>query len=187
MKKQPQVRERTREKMFDAFFKEYKEKTLRGVTVGAVSRRANVNRSTFYEYFTDIYDLIDQAEDSLLTEMLSRIMQLQKEGFNEQRQQLMGYGEKIINEYGERLAILLGHGDTGFSQKMIAAMKPVTTEIFQIDITDPKAELLISFILSGITGYITVWYNNGKPVAIHDMVAALQSIMAYSVSILKNQ
>ena len=64
-------------------------------------------------------------------------------------------------------------------------MKPVTTEIFQIDITDPKAELLISFILSGITGYITVWYNNGKPVAIHDMVAALQSIMAYSVSILK--
>ena len=82
MKKQPQVRERTREKMFDAFFKEYKENTLRGVTVGAVSRRANVNRSTFYEYFTDIYDLIDQAEDSLLTEMLSRIMQLQKEGFN---------------------------------------------------------------------------------------------------------
>ena len=55
MKKQPQVRERTREKMFDAFFKEYKENTLRGVTVGAVSRRANVNRSTFYEYFTDIY------------------------------------------------------------------------------------------------------------------------------------
>lgn len=92
MKKQPQVRERTREKMFDAFFKEYKENTLRGVTVGAVSRRANVNRSTFYEYFTDIYDLIDQAEDSLLTEMLSRIMQLQKEGFNEQRQQLMVYG-----------------------------------------------------------------------------------------------
>ena len=40
MKKQPQVRERTREKMFDAFFKEYKENTLRGVTVGAVSRRA---------------------------------------------------------------------------------------------------------------------------------------------------
>ena len=187
MKKQPQVRERTREKMFDAFFKEYKENTLRGVTVGAVSRRANVNRSTFYEYFTDIYDLIDQAEDSLLTEMLSRIMQLQKEGFNEQRQQLMVYGEEIINEYGERLAILLGHGDTGFSQKMIAAMKPVTTEIFHIDITDPKAELLISFILSGITDYITVWYNNGKPVAIHDMVAALQSIMAYSVSILKNQ
>lgn len=66
MKKQPELTARTRKKLMDAFWDIYCEKGIHQTTVGAVTKTACFNRGTFYEYFTDIYDLLDQLENDLL-------------------------------------------------------------------------------------------------------------------------
>ena len=66
MKKQPQQTAQTRKKLMDSFWKLYCDDGIDRVTVGAVAKDAGYNRGTFYEYFTDVYDLLDQLEDELL-------------------------------------------------------------------------------------------------------------------------
>lgn len=55
--------------VIDAFFSRYGDSSLRGVTVGGITEVAQVNRSTFYEYFQDVYDLVDQVEEELIGEV----------------------------------------------------------------------------------------------------------------------
>ena len=69
MKKQPQQTAQTRKKLMDSFWKLYCDDGIDRVTVGAVAKDAGYNRGTFYEYFTDVYDLLEQLEDELLGEL----------------------------------------------------------------------------------------------------------------------
>lgn len=75
MKKQPQVTARTRRKLMNAFWEIYCEKGIHQITVGAVTKLAGYNRGTFYEYFSDIYDLLDQLEDTFIQELSGKLKQ----------------------------------------------------------------------------------------------------------------
>ena len=41
------------------------------ITVKEVSERAEVNRSTFYAYYKDVYDILEQAEEEIISALLS--------------------------------------------------------------------------------------------------------------------
>ena len=47
----------------EAFFSILKQKPLSKVTVKEICTAAGVNRSTFYKYYKDTYDLLEQIED----------------------------------------------------------------------------------------------------------------------------
>ena len=63
------AREHTRQALVAAFWKLYGEKTIEKITVGAVAGIAGYKRSTIYEYFTAVYDVLQQNYDSLLQRM----------------------------------------------------------------------------------------------------------------------
>ena len=45
------------------------EKDISRITVRDVADRADVNRGTFYAHYSDVYDLLRQLEDDLLTHL----------------------------------------------------------------------------------------------------------------------
>lgn len=47
----------------EAFLKELRQKPLDKISVVDICKQANVNRSTFYSHYLDIYDLMDQVAD----------------------------------------------------------------------------------------------------------------------------
>jgi len=178
MNKRPEQRKRTQESILQAFFEEYRIKPVHSITVGSVAKNARVNRSTFYEYFSDIYDLLDQAQDLLLDDIRDCASQLIDIPEADKSVLLPKTGEKIISEYGERLALLLSHGDTGFSGKLISAMRPLMGRLLSVDIAQRETDLVISFVLSGISGYLTALYATGENFDTHEAVVKLQSLMA---------
>ncbi len=56
---------RTRDQLETAMLELLREKDARSITVQELTRRADVNRGTFYTHYRDIYDLLDQMENSL--------------------------------------------------------------------------------------------------------------------------
>lgn len=57
-------------RMQDALMKLMADQELEDVTVMDVCRKACVNRSTFYAHYTDIYDLMSQAEQLIRQELV---------------------------------------------------------------------------------------------------------------------
>ena len=74
MKKQPEKTARTKQNMIDVFWKLAEEKGFDKVTASALAKEAGVNRATFYSYFTDMDDLVFQAEEQILTDMCTKIV-----------------------------------------------------------------------------------------------------------------
>lgn len=64
---------KTKEAIRTAFAEMVKEKQeLNKITVTELVRRANINRSTFYLHYNDIYDIAAELEHSLMSSILEK-------------------------------------------------------------------------------------------------------------------
>ena len=64
--KHEQMREYTRQAIMEAFWTLYREKPIERISVKEITELAGYNRSTFYEYFTDTYSVLEAIEEELL-------------------------------------------------------------------------------------------------------------------------
>lgn len=62
----------THEAITKALMDSLKEKNIKQVSVSEICCKVNINRSTFYEHFLDVYDVLEQIVDSVSAEALSK-------------------------------------------------------------------------------------------------------------------
>lgn len=66
MRKQPEITNKTRQALIDVFCELCSQKPIEKITVQEIANKSGYNRSTFYQYFTDVYDLLDFMENDIL-------------------------------------------------------------------------------------------------------------------------
>lgn len=59
----------THQSLIDAFWELYTQKRIDKITVREITAKAGCNRGTFYEYFLDVYDVLEQIENGLIPEI----------------------------------------------------------------------------------------------------------------------
>lgn len=110
------VRAQTKQTLVDAFWKLYREKGIERITVGEIAATAGYNRSTFYEYFSDVPEMLRQIEDAILEEMQFGIPDDEKIPIDEV--------VAIFERNADALSLLLGeHGDFSFFFRVRGRMK----------------------------------------------------------------
>ena len=60
--KHQEMREATSRAIMDAFWSLYRDLPIEKITVKAICEKAGCNRSTFYEYYTDSYSVLEAIE-----------------------------------------------------------------------------------------------------------------------------
>lgn len=71
-------------RMESAMLEIMKSTEFEKITVKKICEKANVNRSTFYAHFIDIYDMIDKMEMELSKELLNQYIEDKSEFLSEQ-------------------------------------------------------------------------------------------------------
>lgn len=180
MKKKPEITALTRERLMDSFWKLYCKKQINKISIKEITDNAGYYRSTFYEYFTDIYDVLNQLETEL-------ILYLKENVYNSLDTNLLdtNLGEDIIkslaNIYeskGEYLSVLLGeNGDPTFNQKLKDIFRKMLFENFGLNETNIHAQFIFEFAISAILSSIKYWYDNGKQIPAKEMVVLLRSML----------
>ncbi len=66
MKKHPEITKKTKQSLIEVFCELYCQKPIEKITVQEIANKAGYNRSTFYQYFTDVYDLLNFVENDIL-------------------------------------------------------------------------------------------------------------------------
>ena len=66
MKKREEITAQTKQNIMDAFWSLYCEKRIEKITVRDITNEAGYNRGTFYEYFSDVYNVLEQIENTLI-------------------------------------------------------------------------------------------------------------------------
>lgn len=65
--------QKTRSSIIDAFIELRSKKPIEKITVTELSRRAVINKATFYKHYRDIYDLSESLENEIIASMLQSI------------------------------------------------------------------------------------------------------------------
>ncbi|WP_099468077.1 TetR/AcrR family transcriptional regulator [Konateibacter massiliensis] len=180
MKKQPEVTERTKALLIDAFWKLYRENDIRKISIKDITEKAGYNRSTFYQYFSDVYDLLSQMEDSLIQYITDNVKaSLVSDIGNDFIEQLA----KLYDLKGEYISVLLSeNGDPMFAEKLKSALSPIIIDKLEIKRDKAHTDLMFEFAISGMLSAITKWYNLGKPISSEEMVVMLRSMLRKGVS-----
>ena len=182
MKKQPEVTAKTRKRLMDSFWSLYCEKGMETITVGAVAKMAELNRGTFYEYFTDLYDLLNQMEDDLLTDLQEQIGKTFPDGIPRDFLSFTHSCAHIFSLYDDTLYILLSErGDPAFASKLKQKMFPVLSSNFGFSEQDAHLEYMITFAFSAMIGMLNLWYKKGKAMRIDELFQMMQSLVANGV------
>ena len=66
-------RKQTKQKITNAFLSLYKERDITKINVRDICEAASINRSTFYDYYEDIYCLQEEIEGNLMDLMSERL------------------------------------------------------------------------------------------------------------------
>lgn len=67
MNKQPEITDKTRQRFVDVFCELYAKTPIEKISIQKLTNLAGYNRSTFYHYFSDIYELLEYVEQDLLS------------------------------------------------------------------------------------------------------------------------
>ena len=175
MKKQPELTAQTKENLIQAFWSLYRQKKIEHITIHELTTKAGYHRSTFYEYFVDVYDVLDQLEDSLLEYMKEQVVSALEGGLNDD------FIQKLADVYeskGDYLSTLLGeNGDPDFAQKLKTIMRPALFAEFGLPENDIHTAYIFEFGMSAILGMVTHWYRRKKDIPSKDMVRLLRSML----------
>ena len=149
MKKQPEVTEATRRRFTDKFCELYEKKPIDRITVREITEALHYNRSTFYEYFTDIYDLRDQLDDELTEYIVSALKNvLEKDLLGDEF--ILLFRELLNTEAHYARVLLFNKYDSHFVDRAVNSVVPLMQEVFGIGSDNKRAEYALTYHISGI-------------------------------------
>lgn len=172
MKKQPEVTAQTRQNLIDAFWSLYCEKRIEKITVKEITNKAGYNRGTFYEYFTDVYDVLEQIEKSLIP-TLEELPPINIK--NENMGMPLNMFMKLYEENSKYYSVLLGdNGDPSFASKLKNATKPTLKQTFCNNNIDPvEFDFVLEYILSSMIGIMSYWFRQNKVLPAEKLIALM--------------
>ena len=175
MKKQPEITAQTRERLIEAFWSLYREKKIEHITIKQITDLAGYHRSTFYEYFVDIYDVLDQLENDLLKYFKTNVINKVN---GELSDDLVKNIANMYDVKGEYLSALLGeNGDPYFLNKIKAITLPFMNDTFGLSENHLHASYIFEFVSSGIFAVVTHWYKNGKNLPSQELTGLMRSML----------
>jgi len=179
MGKQSESKNITKENLMATFWSLYQKKTIEKITVREVAQLAGYNRSTFYDYFIDIYDILDQLQDALLDYIHVAVSKYKSEGFN---QEIIEYITNTFSAKGEYFSVFLGENrDPNFPGKMKNVIRPIFYEVWGLNEDDIQASLVFEFAISAIIGVLSYWYKTERNMPYEKLLAITKSMMANGV------
>ena len=168
--KKTAAKEETKQALIQAFWKLYREKRIEKITVGEIAAVAGYNRSTFYEYFYDVPDVLQQIEDGILDEMQFGIP-----GDRIPLEDVVA----LFERNADALSVLLGeHGDFSFFFRVRGKMRDAFHALAAengVTVDFPLA-LEIEHHVAGTTASLLFWLRLPDRPPAETYLSALHSI-----------
>lgn len=155
---------RTKKLLRDSLFTLLQQKSINEITVTELTEIADINRATFYFYYTDIMDMLDQIQNEAY-EMFEGVLAGTEEHINS-TDAFARYIETILifckqNPSIARFVITREYNNNKVLKKikkLLAKNVPVAMENYSQD--DPR-RFVLNFALNALTGTVVDWMDDG--------------------------
>lgn len=156
---------KTKQLIQAAFMQILETKSFDSITIGDITKQAQINRGTFYLHYLDKFDLLEQIEQQLFMDLGNHVDELQSrysstQTFEKEQELLATTLFSFIEIHAPLLKIFLSnHGRAGFHLRFRDAFSEKVrvnlqkNESFTADLKVPL-EYFLAFITSAFLGII---------------------------------
>jgi len=180
MIKQPKITEATRQAFIDAFCELYKTTPIEKITIHELTQKAGYNRCTFYEYFTNVYDLLEHIENELLSRIKANFLETIKN--IDDAEKFISLLVNLVKGQEKYFDVLLSNSHiSNFAEHLKSAMFPAFMTQFNISKKDAKSRYVLEFHLSGLIGIMTRWIINKRDIPMRQLIDVVRGILSEGV------
>ncbi len=180
MDKKAMMSEQTKMALKNSFLELYAQKGISGVTVGAITKKAGYNRCTFYNYYTDVAEMLEEIENSILAEIQERLstQELQITNIHDATQQFLAFFEA----YGNTIYVLLSQSaDSGFRNRFKESAFAIYRKALAGKLGAEQIDYLITYVSSAGLGLIEHWYETGKKSSPDEFLRTVQTLLSTGI------
>ena len=166
--------EDTRQKLIHAFLKLAKKQPINMIKVKHVTDLADYNRCTFYQYFDDIYDLLDQIEDQILSDIKIEIEKAYADSIS--YEEIVTIASASFEKYGEILTILMGsNGSPSFQKKYMNTLRPVISSIMK-NKNLKFNDFIVEYAIGGFIATVNHWYHHQESMSLQEVTSLIYDL-----------
>lgn len=162
---------RTKKALYDALLILLKDKSINEITVTELTTLADVNRATFYFYYTDLIDMLQQIQNEAF-ESFKEVIQKATisvstiEGFTEYAERLLAYCKE-----NESLVRFIINNDINnqlytYIRQLMLTNIPNTKEIFG---ENNPAKFISNYVINAMIGVCIDWMDDGMKIPPRDL------------------
>lgn len=147
-----------------AFLSLIEKKPYNKITVREITEAADVNRSTFYRYYLDIYDLLEQIEREIIEDVRDKVTGIKRENYipgkHPQHTQVF---RALFDRETECRILMSSNGDINFVKMLRKCLQDTLKECWghYCNPVPEKFDLCTSYVASAIMGVFIEHIDTG--------------------------
>lgn len=176
---------RTKKSIRNAFAELLTQKDINEITIKDIADTANINRKTFYNYYSGVYQVIDEIEDEIVSEFSSIMGEIEIERDLQNPYNIFAKLTAVINNdidfYGHLLR--MGSNST-LLPKITEALKENIKLSFssQTFVDSQTWDTVADFVLSGMLAVYQNWFNSNKEHSIEEVAKTVSIFTAFGMN-----
>lgn len=180
MKKQQDTTNETKNSFIVSFCKLYMKKPIEKISIRELTDTAGYNRTTFYNYFSDIYDVLDYIENSSIRYVKKNIIiDMKKENPSKQ---FINTFLNIYENWESYIKVLLSNQNSAhFTDRLKKELFSSCMDAFNLPKNNIRAEYILDFYLSAIISVISRWIRNQSEMSSLEMANLLEDMLTNNI------
>ena len=177
---------KTKTAIYEALVELMQKKNLNSITVTELAAAANINRKTFYTYYSTVNDVLDEVINELISS-LKDLMYAMSEDYNMlSPQTLFAFLNTIMSDVDIVRALFTSdNGNMLFNKLQKALQETLLKELIDNDIKmnipPEQYPLISSFVAGGMIYVYYEWITNPNGTSLDEMARTLTTLIISGV------
>lgn len=156
---------KTKKAIRNAFAGLLSEMNINDITVKEIADAADINRKTFYNYYSGVHQVIDEIEDEIIRSFEAAIKDVDFKKCMQNPYIIFERLTEIINSdmdfYGHLLKM---NANVNLISKIVSTLKDRLKKSFssQIEIETIKLDIMADYTVSGMVTVYQNWFNSDR-------------------------
>ena len=178
---------KTKRAIHAAMTKLLASKPIEEITVTELAEAAEINRKTFYNYYSSVNMVAEEMEDEIVARFEETLRRLDFDTLLKDPQTTFNTLARLITSdldfYG---SILTNRNQNSFLQKIISSLKERVMTLYasQISADIELVEYMLDYIVAGMVSVYQRWFESGMKADIEVLSARICTLAVYGIAAL---
>lgn len=159
------------------------EKPINDITIKEISDRADINRKTFYNYYSGIHEIIEEIENEVINIVVEDILSdlNLKESMRHPYLVFQKINNIINTDFDFYSNLFMINENSSFSQKLVNMIKGKVKDTVstQTNLDEIRIDILLNYCIPGIISVYQNWFTSDRSVSIEKISQTVSSLFYF--------